>query len=418
MRIARLLAWLFLAGLPLSRFGVPTIAAAADDHALVVKGEYLAQAGDCIACHTDPGRALFAGGRAMATPFGTIYSSNITPDPTTGIGKWSADDFYKTMHEGRFPDGGLIYPVMPYASYTKVTRADSDAIFAYLRSVPAVNQPDKPNDLRFPYDNRQLILGWRTLYFNDGGYEPDATKSAEWNRGAYLVGGLGHCAMCHSPINALGGTPESKAFQGGLIPMQNWYAPSLTSNKEAGLGEWSIDEIVGLLRTGVSQRGAVYGPMAEVTFNSLQYLSDADVRAMAVYLKGLAEGGPPTAGESSIPAPESSLLMSLGETVYQAQCATCHGSDGRGMPPHYPPLARNPSIQMESAVNPIRMVLNGGFPPGTTGNPQPYGMPPFAQILSDNEVAAVVTYIRAAWGNRGTAVSADQANELRKVPLD
>jgi mono/diheme cytochrome c family protein len=418
MRIDRLISWLFFAGMFLAGFGAPTVAAAADDHALVVKGEYLAQAGDCIACHTNPGDKLFAGGRALPTPFGTIYSSNITPDPATGIGNWSADDFYKTMHEGRFPDGGLLYPVMPYASYTKVTRADSDAIFAYLRSIPAVNRPDRPNELQFPYDNRQLILGWRTLYFNEGEYQPDPTKSAEWNRGAYLVEGLEHCAMCHSPINALGGTPESQAFQGGLIPMQNWYAPSLTSNKEAGLGEWSIDEIVGLLRTGVSHRGAVYGPMAEVVFNSTQYLSDADVRAMAVYLKSLAEGSPPGAESSGIPAPESSLLMSLGQTVYQTRCAICHAADGRGMPPDYPPLAGNPSIQMESAVNPIRMVLNGGFPPGTAGNPEPYGMPPFAQTLSDNEVAAVVSYIRAAWGNRGTAVSADQANALRKVPLD
>jgi len=418
MRIARLTSWLFVVGMVLARFGFPAVAVAADDHALVGKGEYLAQAGDCIACHTNPGGALFAGGRAMATPFGTIYSSNITPDLATGIGKWSADDFYKTMHEGRFPDGGLIYPVMPYASYTKVTRADSDAIFAYLRSIPAVNRPNRPNELQFPYDNRQLILGWRTLYFNEGEYQPDATKSAEWNRGAYLVEGLGHCAMCHSPINALGGTPESKAFQGGLIPMQNWYAPSLTSNKEAGLGEWNIDEIVGLLRTGVSHRGAVYGPMAEVTFNSLQYLSDADVRAMAVYLKSLAEGSPPGPESSGLSAPESSLLMSLGQTVYEARCAVCHGSDGRGMPPDYPPLAGNPSIQMESAVNPIRMVLNGGFPPGTNGNPAPYGMPPFAQRLSDDEIAAVVTYIRATWGNRGSAISAAQANELRKVPLD
>jgi mono/diheme cytochrome c family protein len=413
----RLTSWLFLVGMLLAGIGVSAVARADDDHALVVKGEYLAQAGDCIACHTKPGGALFAGGRALPTPFGTIYSSNITPDPATGIGNWSADDFYKTMHEGRFPDGGLLYPVMPYASYTKVTRADSDAIFAYLRSVPAVKQPDRPNDFEFPYNNRQLVLGWRTLYFNEGEYQPDPTKSAEWNRGAYLVEGLGHCAMCHSPINALGGTSESEAFHGGLIPMQNWYAPSLTSNKEAGLGEWSIDEIVGLLRTGVSHRGAVYGPMAEVTFNSMQYLSDADVHAMAIYLKSLAADSP-SANASNIPAPESSLLMSLGQTVYQALCAVCHGSDGGGMPPDYPPLAGNPSIQMESAVNPIRMVLNGGFPPGTAANPKPYGMPPFAQRLSDNEVAAVVTYIRAAWGNRGTAVSAGQANELRKVPLD
>ncbi|HUA56005.1 MAG TPA: cytochrome c [Candidatus Sulfotelmatobacter sp.] len=414
----RLTSWLLIAGMSFAGWGLPTIALAADDHALVAQGEYLAKAGDCIACHTDPGGPLFAGGRALPTPFGTIYSSNVTPDPATGIGKWTADDFYKTMHEGRFPDGGLLYPVMPYASYTKVTRADSDAIFAYLRSIPAVSRSNRVNDLQFPYDNRQLILGWRTLYFNQGEYQPDATKSPEWNRGAYLVGGLGHCAMCHSPINALGGSPESKAFEGGLIPMQNWYAPSLTSNREAGLGEWSIEEIVGLLRTGVSHRGAVYGPMAEVTFNSLQHLSDADVRAMAIYLKSLAEGSPPGPEPTAVSPSESSLLMSLGQTVYQTRCASCHGADGRGMPPDYPPLAGNPSIQMESAVNPIRMVLNGGLPPGTAGNPMPYGMPPFAQNLSDDDVAAVVTFIRAAWGNRGAAVSASQANALRKVPLD
>jgi mono/diheme cytochrome c family protein len=415
VRIERLLR---LPGLAVFSLLVGAAVAQAADDALVTKGKYLARAGDCIACHTSPGGALFAGGRPMATPFGTIYTSNITPDRKTGIGSWTADQFYRTMHSGRFPDGGLIYPAMPFGSYTKVTREDCDAIFAYLRSVPPVNQPNRPHDLRFPFNNRQLILGWRTLFFQEGEYQPNPTKSDEWNRGAYLVEGLGHCAMCHSPINALGGSSESQAFEGGLIPMQNWYAPSLTSNKEAGLGEWSIEEIVDLLRTGVSQRGAVYGPMAEVTFDSVQYLSDADVRAMAIYLKSLGEGSPPGTEDSGIPAPESSLLMNFGQTVYATHCASCHAADGRGMPPDYPPLARNPSIQMQSAVNPIRMVLNGGFPPGTEGNPMPYGMPPFAQTLSDDEVAAVVTYIRAAWGNRGSPVSSRQANELRTAPLD
>lgn len=237
-----------------------------------------------------------------------------------------------------------MYPAMPFGSYTKVTRADSDAIFAYLRSVPPMRQRNRPNDLRFPYNNRSLILGWRTLFFNEGEYQPNPAKSAEWNRGAYLVEGLGHCGMCHTPINALGGNEASQAFQGGLIPMQNWYAPSLTSDKEAGLGDWSIDEIVDLLRTGVSDRGAVYGPMAEVTHDSLQYLNDADVRAMAVYLKSLGQGSPLDAEVTDIPKPESSLLLSFGQTVYAAQCATCHRSDGRGMPPQYPPLAGNPSI--------------------------------------------------------------------------
>lgn len=385
---------------------------------LVKRGEYLARAGDCIACHTAPEGRTFAGGRAMPTPFGTLFSSNITPDRETGIGKWSADDFYITMHRGRFPDGGLIYPAMPFASYTKVTRADSDAIFAYLKSIPPVNQKNREHDLRFPYNNRQLILGWRTLYFSEGEYRPDPSKSAEWNRGAYLVEGLGHCGMCHSPINVLGGTSQSDAFKGGLIPMQNWYAPSLTSNREAGLGDWSIKDITDLLKTGVSARGVVYGPMAEVVHNSLQYLTDEDTKAMAVYLKSIAEPASPPPAGSKLPTTESSLLISLGKTVYDARCASCHGSQGEGKPPHWPPLANNQSIEMESAVNAIRMVLNGGYPPSTEGNPRPYGMPPFAGLLSDNEVAAVVSYIRTAWGNRGAPVSAREANELRSAPLN
>jgi mono/diheme cytochrome c family protein len=392
--------------------------AEAQDADQIARGEYLARAGDCTACHTAPEGKLFAGGRAMPTPFGTLYTSNITPDPETGIGKWSVDDFYKTMHEGRFPDGGLIYPAMPFASYTKVTRADSDAIYAYLRSVPPVKQKNREHQLGFPYNNRSLILGWRTLFFTEGEYKPDTTKSEEWNRGAYLVEGLGHCGMCHTAINALGGSSESKAFEGGLIPMQNWYAPSLTSNKEAGLGDWSIQEISELLQTGISERGAVYGPMAEVTYNSLQYLNDADIKAMAVYLKSLGQGSPPEPASSVVPSSESSLLLTLGKSVYDAQCAACHGAQGKGFPPHYPPLAGNPSISMSSAVNPIRMVLNGGFAPATAGNPRPFGMPPFAQSLSDDEVAAVVTYIRTSWGNRGSAVSARDANALRSADMN
>jgi mono/diheme cytochrome c family protein len=391
---------------------------AAAEPALLKKGEYLARAGDCIACHTAREGKTFAGGLPMKTPFGTLYTSNITPDPQTGIGAWTSDQFYQMMHNGRFPDGGLVYPAMPFGSYTKVTREDSDAIFAYLRSVAPVRQPNRPHDLTFPFNNRSLIIGWRTLFFREGEFKSDPTKSAEWNRGAYLVEGLGHCGMCHTAINALGGSSESQAFEGGLIPMQNWYAPSLTSNKEAGLGEWSIQEITDYLRVGVSSRGAVYGPMAEVVYNSTQYLNDEDIRAMAVYLKGLAQGSSPEKAAAPLPSAESSLLLSLGKQIYDRECASCHGATGLGMPPHYPPLASNQSIEMASAVNPIRMVLNGGYPPGTAGNPMPYGMPPFAHRLSDDEVAAVVTYIRTSWGNRGGPVSARQANELRAATLN
>lgn len=381
---------------------------------MITQGEYLARAGDCVACHTIPNGAMFAGGRAMATPFGNLYVPNITPDDETGIGHWNADDFYRMMHKGVSRDGKLLYPAMPFASYTQVTRADSDAIFAYLMSVPPVKQKNREHELRFPFNNRDLLIGWRSLYFKEGEYKPDAGQTVEWNRGAYLVKGLGHCSMCHTAVNALGGSSESKAFEGGMIPNQNWYAPSLTSNREAGLGDWKIEDIANLLQTGVSHRGTVYGPMAEVVYNSLQYLTDDDVKAMAVYLKALPQKdseAPPTS-QARLVEPE---VMEVGRKVYVAQCAVCHGAEGKGQTPAYPPLAGNQSITMASPVNSIRMVLNGGYPPGTKKNPQPHGMPPFSHILSDDEIAATVTYIRVAWGNSGTPVAANQVNDLRKL---
>ena len=394
----------------------PTQGAAAPNATTQVinKGEYLARAGDCVACHTHPGGREFAGGRAMPTPFGNLYVPNITPDEETGIGAWSPDEFYRMMHQGVSRDGTLLYPAMPFASYTKVTREDSDAIFAYLMSVPPVKQPNRPHELRFPYNKRELLVGWRALYFREGEYQPDPKQSAQWNRGAYLVLGLGHCAMCHTAVNPLGGSSESKAFEGGMIPNQNWYAPSLTSNREAGLGNWSLQDIKDLLQAGVSHRGTVYGPMAEVTYNSLQYLSDEDVEAMAVYLKALPQrdSEPPPTSQARLVAPN---VMELGRKVYGQQCAMCHGEEGKGHPPGLPPLAGNQSITMASPVNSIRMVLNGGYAPGTRKNPRPYGMPPFNHILNDDEAAAVVTYIRVAWENSGTPVSPAQVNELRKL---
>jgi mono/diheme cytochrome c family protein len=393
-------------------------AGAKGDAAQIARGEYLARAGDCVACHTLPAGKVFGGGRPMDTPFGTLFTPNISSDKATGIGNWTAAEFYTMMHTGKSRDGELLYPAMPFGSYTKVTRADSDAIYAYLMSTTPVNQPNRAHELRFPFNKRQLLIGWRSLFFRQGEYEPDPKQTADWNRGAYLVEGLGHCSMCHTAINALGGNVASKAFEGGLIPLQNWYAPSLTSNKEAGLGDWSIDDIVGLLHAGISNRGAVYGPMAEVVYNSLMYLTEDDVRAMAVYLKAL----PQRSGDKAEPPTPAVTearndLAPLGKKVYDAQCALCHAAEGQGKLPHFPPLANNQSIVMNSAVNPIRMVLNGGYPPGTFKNPKPYGMPPFAQSLSDVEVAAVVTYIRTAWGNRGAAVSVKEVNELRSAPL-
>lgn len=381
---------------------------------VINRGEYLARAGDCVACHSEPTGKPFAGGRAMATPFGNLYVTNITPDDETGIGLWTADDFYRAMHQGIARDGTLLYPAMPFAQYTKVTREDSDAIFAYLQSVPPVRQKNKPHELRFPFNQRELLLGWRALYFKEGEYRPDPAQSAQWNRGAYLVEGLGHCTMCHTAINRLGGTKESQEFEGGMIPNQNWYAPSLTSNRESGLGDWTLKEIGDLLQVGISQRATVYGPMAEVVYNSLQYMTDEDTEAMAVYLKSLpkrdAEPPPPSSARLVQPA-----VMESGRAIYVKQCAMCHEPEGRGYPPQYPPLAGNPSITMATPVNPIRMVLNGGYPPGTKKNPRPHGMPPFAHILKDEDVAAVVTYIRVAWNNNGTPVAPSQISELRTL---
>jgi len=381
---------------------------------LIQKGEYLARAGDCVACHTNPEGKEFAGGRPMPTPFGALYSPNITPDEETGIGAWSSDEFYRMMHSGVSRDGSLLYPAMPFASYTKVTRADSDAIYAYLMSVQPVKQKNRPHELRFPFNKRELLIGWRTLYFKEGEYQPDPKQSEQWNRGAYLVEGLGHCSMCHTAINALGGSKESKEFEGGMIPNQNWYAPSLTSNREAGLGDWELKDIADLLQVGVSKRATVYGPMAEVVYNSLQYMTDADAEAMAVYLKSL-----PKRDADALPTSQARLvqpsIMEGGRKIYEQQCSICHGGDGKGHPPAYPPLAGNTSITMASPVNSIRMVLNGGYAPGTKKNPRPHGMPPFSHILDDEQVAAVVTYIRVAWENSGAPVAPAQVPELRKL---
>ncbi len=271
--------------------------AAADTRPDIVKrGEYLARAGDCVACHTAPRGRLFAGGLAMETPFGTLYSPNITPDAQYGIGTWSEDAFFRMMRTGITPEGKLLYPAMPIAQYTKVTREDSDAIFAYLKSVEPVREANHKHTLRFPFNQRKLLYGWRTLYFREGEFKPDPTRSVEWNRGAYLVEGLGHCTMCHTKINMLGGSSQSEQFAGGLIPVQNWYAPSLTSDKDGGLGDWSIKDIVDLLQAGISDRGAVYGPMAEVTYHSLQYMTDEDAKAMAAYSEDAAGQSRPQVG--------------------------------------------------------------------------------------------------------------------------
>ncbi|SFD06570.1 cytochrome c [Collimonas sp. OK412] len=392
--------------------------AAASPGDQISRGAYLVRGGDCMACHTARGGKELAGGRAIQTPFGAIYAPNLTPDNDTGIGAWSADDFWQALHNGKSKDGSLLYPAFPYTNYTKVTRADADAMFAYLRSVPPVPQKNRQHELRFPYNNRFLLYGWRALYFRPGVYQAEAQQSVEWNRGAYLVQGLGHCSACHTTRNALGGTDLKADLGGGFIPVVNWYAPSLTSDQEIGLGDWDIEHITGLLKNGVSPRGTVLGPMAEVVGASLQHLSDQDVRAMAVYLKSLPRQKEAAEPDERARPDEVARVMELGQKIYKNHCIDCHQASGKGQWPAYPPLASNHAITMPAPVNAIRVVLNGGFAPSTAANPRPYGMPPYGPTLNDGEVAAVVSYIRNSWGNKAPIVGASEVSRYRAVPLD
>ena len=369
----------------------------------IERGQYLARAGNCISCHTVQGGTPYAGGRGIATPFGTVYASNLTPDSETGLGAWSSDHFWRALHHGRSKDGRLLYPAFPYTEYTHVTRADADAIFAFLRSLPPAAQPNQAHTLRFPYSSQWALAGWRALFFRAGGDTADTHQSAEWNRGAYLVRGLGHCVACHSPRNALGASRLSQDLQGGVIPVQNWYAPALTSSTEAGIAHWPQEDVVALLQTGLSPQASVMGPMAEVVFNSTQHLSTADVQAMAVYLQSLPQE--PVRAVAPVPAP-GSQVMQKGAKVYEQQCAQCHGAAGEGLPGAFPALAGNRAVNLAQPVNVVQAVLHGGYLPATAGNPRPFGMPPFSHVLDDAEVAAVVSFIRASWGNNAAPVTA------------
>jgi mono/diheme cytochrome c family protein len=382
----------------------------------VARGAYLARVGDCMLCHTERGGPAYAGGRPIATPFGTIYSSNLTPDADTGLGRWSAAQFRRALHEGRSRSGRLLYPVFPYPHTTRVSDADADALFDYLRSLPPVNKPDREHRLRWPYSTQAALAVWRVLFFRPEPFSEDPAHTPEWNRGAYLVQGLAHCGACHTSRNALGGVRDVLDLSGGLIPMQNWYAPSLAAPNEAGVQQWSIEDIVKLLGTGTSPRATVSGPMGEVVLHSLQYVEPADLRAIAVYLKSV-----PPAPSDTDPreVPRAALrLLERGGKIYSDNCAQCHGERGEGVPNAYPALAGNRAVTMPTTANLVQIVLNGGFPPATRGNPRPFGMPPFAATLSDADVAAVVTYIRSAWSNRAAPVSELDVAEQRSTTRD
>ena len=356
------------------------------------RGEYLARAGDCVSCHTAPGGKSFAGGYRLDTPFGPLLAPNITPDADSGIGRWSADDFWRALHHGVNQRGQDMYPAMPYTFYTKVSREDSDAIFAWLRTVPPVVNRVDVNQLRFPFNQRWTMAVWRELYFDEGVFRPDPAKSAQWNRGAYLVEGLGHCSACHSPRNALGGIEKDKAYTGATI--DGWFALNLTSELHTGLGNWSAQDIATYLKTGTAPgRSTAFGPMALVVKKSTSQMSDADLLAMATYLKDLPANSSLRQG-----APVPDKTREQGAKLYLEYCAGCHQAGGRGMPNIFPPLAGNGAVVAADPADVLKVVL-GGIP--AQGKYVP--MPAFAAVLDDAQIASIANYVRSSWGNAAPA---------------
>jgi mono/diheme cytochrome c family protein len=370
-------------------------------------GRYLTTVADCYACHTVPDVGeSFAGGRAIETPFGVITSSNITPDADTGIGSWTDEQFDNAVRKGVRPDGSRLYPAMPYPAYTKMTRDDVLAIRAYLATVEPVHQPVKSNTLPFPFNIRAAMRVWDALYFTAGEFQPDGHQSANWNRGAYLVQGPGHCTACHTSKTMLGGDKPGDNLRG--FNLQGWFAPDITGDNNQGLGQWSEADITGYLKTGHNRITAAVGPMSEEIVNATSQYSDGDLAAIATYLKSL----PQRQGQAT-PAKAESPVMTAGQAIYRDQCSACHGIDGRGVAMLFPSLAQSSLVQAGDPTTAIRLVLRGGRSVATKAEPTAPGMPSFGWQLNDDQVAAVLTYIRNAWQTPAAPVLAETVGKTR-----
>jgi mono/diheme cytochrome c family protein len=368
------------------------------DFAQLDKGRYLVVVSDCASCHTVPGSGKpYAGGRAIETPFGNLVAPNITPDQETGIGAWSDAEFDAAVRKGRRQNGSRLYPAMPYPAYTKMSDEDVLAMRAYLNTIPPVKNAVEANTLPFPYSVRSAMNAWDALYFTEGQYQPDSTKSAEWNRGAYLVTGPAHCPACHTPKSFLGGDRESRFLQGS--PLQGWFAPNITDRNSEGLGHWTSADIVLYLKTGHNRIGAATGPMAEIVELSSSQMTDSDLKAIAMYLKSLTAASEPAA---SLDAHDPRMVA--GQAIYRDQCSACHGLDGHGIAQLFPSLADSSIVQAEDPATLIRIVLRGARSAATAAEPTAPGMPSYGEQLDDEQVAAVLTFIRNGWGSGASAV--------------
>jgi mono/diheme cytochrome c family protein len=380
------------------------------DFALIEKGRYLTAVADCAACHTSSdSQDQFAGGRAIETPFGKVLAANITPDVETGIGGWTDSQFDAAVRLGRLPDGSRLYPAMPFPYYTRMTAADVRAIRAYLSTLPAVHHEVHSNQLPFPFSIRSSMWLWDSLYFEPGPYKGDPDKSAEWNRGAYLVRGPAHCAACHSPKTALGGDRSQQPLQG--YALQGWFAPDITGDTAFGLGDWSVDDVVAYLKTGHNRLAAASGPMGEEVADSSSKMTDADLHAIAVFLKDV-----PGPAATSKPVSRQDKQMLAGAAIYQDLCSACHREDGGGVPYLIPNLAHSSSVGSREPTSLLRVVIHGARSVGTAGEPTAPAMPSFGWQLSDEQIAAVTTFVRNSWGHAAPAVSASEVHKAR--PLD
>lgn len=376
------------------------------DFKQIEHGRQLATAGDCAGCHTLPGSGHdFAGGLSIETPFGNLLASNITPDAATGIGAWSDDEFVNALTRGTGRNGTHLYPAMPYTSYTKLSRDDALAIRAYLKTVPAVHNAVKSNQLPFPFNVRASLTGWDALFFKPGAFKPVPNKSAEWNRGAYLVEGLAHCGTCHTPKNALGADEGGQRLQG--YALQGWFAPNITNDDRLGLGTWTADDIAEYLKTGHNRFSAASGPMGDVITHSTSQMPDADLHAIATYLKDQ------PAQQEKAPAAADAATVKTGGRIYADECSGCHGRDGKGTPGLFPALAGSPAVRQDNAASLMRVVLRGARSIGTEKAPTGPAMPSFGWILDDKQVAELLTYVRNSWGNASSPVTADDVGKAR-----
>lgn len=407
-------------------FSSCSVSAAETD--LIKQGEYLARAGDCVACHTAKGGKPFAGGLPMETPIGVIYSTNITPDKS-GLGDYSFEDFDKAVRHGVAKSGSTLYPAMPYPSYARVSDSDMQALYAYfMKGVEPVAQENKDSDIPWPLSMRWPLAAWRWMFAPAvEEHQAQAVVDPVISRGAYLVEGLGHCGACHTPRaltmqeKALSAT-DGNAFLAGSAPLEGWIAKSLRGDHKDGLGSWSEEQLVQFLKTGRSDRSAVFGGMSDVVVHSMQYMSENDLTAIARYLKSLPavdpKDSPHTYDKQVAEALWKGDDSQRGASVYIDNCAACHRTDGHGYTRVFPALAGNPVLQTADATSLINIVLNGGTLPATHTAPSTFTMPAFAWRLSDHEVADVVSFVRGSWGNTGGAISAAQVADIRKKSGD